>query len=75
MSALTATVTAPAKAVTASPPPIADDIAPPKIGRKGRKFVASTRTKKKNEKGTSHDTQAARPSGRENAGKSRFWFL
>ena len=48
IDALTASETAPAKAVTASPPPIADDIAPPKTrggGNKGR--PKHTREKKK----------------------------
>jgi len=74
-NALKARVTARAKAVPASPPPIADDIAPPKNGGGGRKVVPSTRAKKKNQKHSSHDTRAPRPSGRKNAGKSRSWFL
>ena len=75
INALTARETAPAKAVTASPPSIEDDIAPPKTWEGGTKVVPSSLAKRKNEERTSHGTQAPRPSGRKKAGKSRFWFL
>jgi len=62
INSLTARMTALIKAVAAFRPPIADDIAPPKLGRGGREGVPSTRAKRIAAKGTAEALAGPPPS-------------
>ena len=65
-NALTAKMTAPAKADAASPPPIADDIAPPEPGGGGREGIPTSRTKRSDKKRTARTASARGPVGMRN---------